>query len=174
MENTEILQEEPIFKARHILNESDNEEFQKFATMKYRMGTLIFFVAFEIILIYLGISTKLNGSSIWWGFILAAVIILIQTIIPTNKNKSSNNSKLGCESIYLFYKDFFVNIFNNKETAINFINCEAYETEKKFYIVMNKKEGFVIDKDSFETGTAEDFTEYLKEKLGEKFKAFKK
>ena len=66
MENTEILQEEPIFKARHILNESDNEEFQKFATMKYRMGTLIFFVAFEIILIYLGISTKLNGSSIWW------------------------------------------------------------------------------------------------------------
>lgn len=174
MENTEIMQEEPIFKVKYRITESDNKEFQKFMTLKYRMGTLIVVTVIEIILIYYTINASLGGSWLWWVFIPAAVLIPVSMITQTNRNSAKNKSIIGCESIYLFYKDFFVNIFNNKEIAINFTNCEAYETEKNFYIVVNKREGFVIGKDGFETGTAEDFTEYLKEKLCEKFIVCKK
>lgn len=173
MDNMEALREETIFKAEHTVTDDENREFQKFVTLKYRMGTLIFLAAFEVIFIYLGINAKYGGLSIWWGFILAAVIVPIQTLIPTIKNLKKNKKTVGMKSTFLFCNTYFENISTKGDVCIKYAFCEAYETKDSFYIVHNKRMGFIIGKNDFEQGTAEDFGNFLSEKFGAKFKVHK-
>lgn len=175
MENTEILREEPIFKAEFKMTDIEHKELQKFM-LSNTHGWLIWLIILllaEIFFIRLGIAVK-GSSPLGFAFIFIAVIIPVYQAIPMFKRlKRNRDNIIGNNYVYSFYSSFFVVNFKGNETPLNYINCTAYETDKKFYIVF-KSEAFVIDKESFEIGTAEDFAEYLKEKLGEKFKACKK
>ncbi len=174
MDVTESMWGETVlFKAEHTITDKENKEFQKFVTLKYRMSTLIFLAAFEIIFIYLGISTKQTGLSIWWGFILAAVIVLVQMLIPTIKNLIKNKKSVGVKSTFLFCDSYFKRVNAGGFSVVKYNCCEAYETQDSFYIVYNRREGFIIGKNSFEQGTAEDFGKFLSEKFGLKFKVHK-
>lgn len=178
MENTEIMLEEPIFKAKYIPNEKDEKDFQKFVTFKLNWGWLILLAIGYVFILLVGSTFMriITSSEGWVRFFVIFMIVLIVVRILNTVRRISNNikSRLGKGIILSFYTDFFVSAFMGKETSYKYDNLKVYKNGNCFYLMVNKAVGFILKDDGFEIGTAEDFTEYLKEKLGEKFKVCKK
>lgn len=178
MENTEILQEEPIFKAKYIQTEKDETDFQKFATFRLNWAWLVFSAIAYVFILLVGSAFMrvITSSEGWVWFFVIFMLAILAVRIVNNVRRISNNikSRLGKETVLSFYADFFVVAFMGNETSYKYDSLKVYKNGNCFYLMVNKFVGFIVKDNGFEVGTAEDFTEYLKEKLGEKFKVCKK
>lgn len=178
MENTEIMTEELIFKAKYIPNEKDEMNFQKFVTFRLNRAWLFFGAIAYVFILLVGIAFMriITSSEGWVWFFVIFMLAVFAVRIVNNIRRISNNirSRLGKETVLSFYADFFAVEFMGNETSYKYNGLNVYKNGSCFYLMVNKFVGFIVKSDGFEVGTAEDFTEYLKEKSGEKFKACKK
>lgn len=176
MENTEILQEEPIFRTKYIVNEKDEMDFQKFMTFKVNLVGLIILAVVYIFIFLFGI-VFLRTISASMGFIcfyiLLLAFIVFNNIIKFRRRLQPDKSRIGNEVCISFYNDFFVSAFKSNETSFRYDNLKVYRTSGYFYIMVNAIQGFIVKNDSIEQGTADDLGKFLSEKNGLKFKVYK-
>ena len=85
--------------------------------------------------------------------------------MPLNRYKKelNNNSKKGKSEVFVFR--FFDKYFRiNKSKIYYFRLYKVFETEKFFYLYLNKEYAAVVNKAGFEIGNANDFSEFIKKK----------
>ncbi len=140
----------PIFKNVTKYSNKSYKEFVNFHNKKYGATYTFFTVLFTILLLYcLILSIKEKQIHMVLIFILTIVFLLFWRIyMPLDKYRKelNNNSKKGKSEVYYFrlYK--------------------VFETEKFFYLYLNKEYAAVVSKDGFEIGNSNDFSEFIKKK----------
>lgn len=174
MENTEIMREEPIFKAKYIPTEKDEKDFQKFVTFRLNWSRLALLAIVYIFILLVGSAFMriITSSEGWVRFfiIFMLALIIVSNINTVRRTLNYIKSRIGKEIVMSFYTDFFVSAFMDKETSYKYDNLKVYKNGNCFYLMVNKAVGFILKDDGFEIGTAEDFAEFLKEKSGESLK----
>lgn len=163
----EANNEKVLFEICSKVNFKSQIAFKFFAYKKYLLIPHVILVAYAVFM------CSLKPDVV--NYILTALAVLL---VPAVYVVGALNVILSFKDIpdkYIVYSDRIENSdFKGNNTSYLDKIKGAYETENYFYIHINKKEYGIIDKDKFVIGNPEDFTEYLKEKLGEKFKVCKK
>ena len=121
-----------------------------------------------------------NWGELYTGYtvaIAAALLVLIDMFMYFGMPRLQYNSmsKLkDVENSYIFYDDeFFAETvsesFNGQDVIKYSLLEKAFETDRYFFIYINKRQTFVVDKASVEGGTAEEIKAKLTCVLGKKY-----
>ena len=86
--------------------------------------------------------------------------------------KSDKIQKEESFTFYFYNKYFKIREENKLETyTMKYFSIhKVYETKSFFYIYIDKNHSFIINKNSFSTGTSKKFSEFIKKKCWCKFK----
>lgn len=157
----------PIFKNVTKYSNKSYKEFVNFHNKKYGATYTFFTVLFTILLLYcLILSIKEKQIHMVLIFILTIVFLLFWRIyMPLDKYRKelNNNSKKGKSEVFVFR--FFDKYFKiNKSKIYYFRLYKVFETEKFFYLYLNKEYAAVVNKTGFEIGNVNDFSEFIKKK----------
>lgn len=160
--------ETPEFEIKRTLTTEDKNEFLKFTLLKYRRGQAIFTLVFTVLMFFIGIRGRAVGMDMWWLFVLTAVLTVVYFSVYAARANRTNMNKAGREAVYLFYSDRLVNRYDGRDANIPYTFCEAFEYGNRIFIVVNKREGYVLSINDF--SEPEKFRGFLREKLGKKFR----
>ena len=141
--------------------------------------TVILRAVFCIVLTVLNFAVAASGD-IYIGYtiaITATFVLLIDMFMYFGMPKIQYNSMSKMKNIgndYVFCDEEFTvssvsEEFSGQNVTKYTILVKAYETEKFFFMYINKRQLFVVDKATLEGGTAEDLREKLSSVLGKKY-----
>lgn len=176
MENEKIL-----YKNETKLNKDNLQNFSKFIWLQYNKfkywAIIIFSTLFLIFGIVGGIGQVIRFQRIPNTFTLIFILVFASIIIVMIKLgkgnvKTEENSKGAlykyefCNNYLLISTDLasqkiLYNDLNNIQNVCN--------TEKYIYIMINKRVGYIIDKNGFNNYNEQDFTDYMKDKFKDKY-----
>lgn len=141
--------------------------------------TIIFRAIFCVALLMLNFVIAFTGE-VYVGYsvaVAAALIFLIDMFMYFGMPKIQYNSMSKMKDIgndYIFYDDeFFAESVSEKFSGQDVIKYslleKAFETDRYFFIYINRRQTFVVDKATIEGGTAEEIKEKLSLQLGKKY-----
>lgn len=153
------------------------KEYLRFYWFTLRKNIAAIFI-FLIVIIGL-IHMCIDNFEVSFAFIFAILIILFLTLVFLNiiyftPNKEYKKKK-ETTNYYNFKSDRF-EIDNHKPLVNSHAEYyyeaihKAYEKADAFYIFIDKRRAFVVDKNSFTQGSADDLKSILLMRLGKKFK----
>ncbi len=142
-------------------------------------NTVILRAVFCIALTVLNFAVAAGGE-LYMGYTVAVAAVLILLIdmfmyfgMPRIQYNSMSKLK-DVENSYIFYDDeFFTETvsesFSGQDVMKYSLLEKAFETERFFFIYINKRQTFVVDKATLEGGSAEEIKEKLTSVLGKKY-----
>lgn len=175
----QVNNQQPIlFEAICPFTEEDSLEFNKFSLSKRNIGgkvvRWIFVALFSFFAVFAFLEENYYGMTIDIILVLTNLIVtplLQQSAIKTAVRKNMESPLLnGNINRYYFYQDCYVNVDNQSTTTI-FYNqlIDAHETEKYFYLYIQRIQAHIIPKNSFTYNTPDEMRKLLSMKLGPKF-----
>ena len=180
------LQEESLFINETQLNEKMANDFFKFYKRKIRRSDFYTILLCGVILIIIAINYLLEGNDYLFGIvcnivintllILAGIYLWIYAFkyqkYDKKESKKIYNEDISTYMNYYYFNDERVIIKNKIGTTDRQYDClEAiYESKECYYILITKRSGYVMKKDSFKKGEEEQFHKFIKEKMGKNYK----
>lgn len=167
-----------LFKNATQYSKKLYDEFTRFHNDKNWLSYDIFTIFILILLIYCIIATireKIVVLAII--FILTFIVFIGYRIFnPIYFYKKEVSKKaITKEKIFNFYfydKYFKIRDNLNFDKVYYFNLYKVYETKKYFYLYLDKKYSFIIDKSTFTQGTSEEFAEFIKSKVWLKYSKY--
>lgn len=146
------------------------ETFLSFHQKKYHTPYQ-FYTAFVFFAILFCITLQLWNGSYYLAIITCALLtgfILWRLLHPVKEiQKERTSEKITKEKVYrfVFYEHHF-EIWDKNEyyKAKYFQLHKVFDTPEYFYLYANKNRAFLLDKQGFSLGTAEDFSKFMKKK----------
>lgn len=151
-----------------IFIEAYKNEFAK-SDYVFILFNIVFFglcmiLAFREKEIFLGLAILIGlGLYLWFRIIRQNLIV--------EKTKKSQKVLGDFENNYEFYKNYFKVKNKDGEAQIFYLNLyRTIETKEFFYIFISRQYAFIISKQGFIKGTAEEFASFIKKKMPIKYK----
>ena len=151
-------------------------KFLEFHSVKYNFSYKlgwIYFICFIIFIVLYQIKYNKNFKSFIIIIAVLAIFFAIKFIYPKLKiKKEFKSSKISNSEnfIFRFYDKYFKIHSNGKYSIIYYHSIyRVYDTDDFFYLYLNKDKSFLIDKTGFSIGTAEEFSQFLKNKYKKKY-----
>ena len=172
--------EEKLFENKTTYTKEMYIDFLKFHNKKYNFTYLAYTVIWFIILfacIVYSISSNLRLQAIVITIILLSFVIyrFARPKIIVDKELKSEKISDNNTNLFTFYKNYMrIQNKNGKFDYKYLMIRKAFETEDSFYLYVSKENAFLISKNTFSLGTAEDFSKFAKSKFGIKYKLCKK
>ena len=169
-----------LFKNKTKYTAEAYEEYLNFHQNKFGFSYdlyTIFVVILLVVCMYLQIRYN------YWYLAIVFLLILIGFIYyrffyPVKKISNEVHSekfKKEKEFTFVFYeKNFEIRDKIYKEKSNYHKLKHIYETEKFFYLYINKDHAYLLDKSGFITGTSKDFSNFIKQKCFLKYTYCKK
>lgn len=167
-----------LFKNSTKYSKKLYDEFTYFHNTKYFLTYEIFTLFIIILLSYCVFSTiKVKLAPLAIFFIIVLILFMTYRILgPTisYKKELKNKSITKEQTFEFFFYDKYFKIRDNKSyDKISYFRLyRVYETPKYFYLYLTKKYSFVIDKNGFSMGNAEDFKTFIKKKMKFKYSKY--
>ena len=173
--------EKVLYKNETIYNKENLKNFSKFTWLQYNKfkywAIIIFSTLFLIFGITGGIGQVIRYQRIPNTFTLIFILVFISIIMVMIK-LAKGNVKIEENNKDVLYKYEFSNdyllistelasqkiLYNDLKNIQNVCN-----TEKYIYIMINKRAGYIIDKNGFDNYNEQDFTDYMKDKFKDKY-----
>lgn len=176
MENEEIL-----YKNETKLNKDILQNFSKFIWMQYNKFKywviIIFSTLFLIFGIFGGIGQVIrfqripNTFTLIFILVFASIIIVMIKVAKGNVKIEENNKDVVYK--YEFSNDYLLisTELTSQKILYNDLNNiqNVCNTEKYIYIMINKRAGYIIDKNGFNNYNEQDFADYMKGKFKDKY-----
>ena len=167
---------EKLFENKTTYTKDTYMEFLRFHTRIFNapyMAYTIFWSAVFMLCIYLSFSigNRLQGvliTIILIGFVLYRVYRPKRVV-----DKELESDKISSNNIntFSFYNgNFTVENKNGSFSFRYFMLYRVFETDKYFYLYVNKENAFLLSKKTFSKGTAEEFSEFIKKKCRFKYR----
>ncbi len=156
----------PLFKNVTKYSDKSYQQFVDFHTNKYNLSYKFYTIVISILFIYcivLNIMQKNIGLILLFLGMLIAYLVM-RIYIPAkeyikNKKRFSNNK--SSFFTFTFYKFYFT---VNGQRFYYFKLHKVFETKEYFYLYVNEDTAFLLSKNGFEIGNANDFSEFIKKK----------
>lgn len=153
------------------------DEYKKFVefhakryNLKYHFYTL-FIMALLIFCMVLQFCYGKIGLGILFILVLAAFLFyrILHPLFLTKKEASSKKVQKKMKNTYTFYDDFAI-ISNGKDRVkLKYSKFyKIFEEADRFYLYLNKDHSYILLKNNFTIGNANDFYAFMKKKLWRK------
>ncbi len=176
MENEKIL-----YKNETKLNKDNLQNFSEFIWLQYNKFKYWAIIIFSTLFLIFGIVGAIgqvmrfqripNTFTLVFILIFVSIIIAMIKIVKGNVKIEENSKNILYK--YDFYNDYLListKLTSQKILYTDLSNIQnVCNTEKFIYIMINKKTGYIIDKNGFNNYEELDFTEYLKNKFKNKY-----
>ncbi len=151
------------------------KEFVKFHNKKYNLKYHLYTLFVLALIVFCMVLQFLYGR-ILLGILFIFIMFFFlcyRTFHPyffVKKEARSNKVKKHLKNTYSFY-DTYMKVKNqNGITKLRYSKLyKVFNTKKNFYLYINKTYSFVLDKNNFTIGNADDFYKFIRKKLWYKF-----
>lgn len=170
-----------LYKNETKFTKENLQTFSKFIWLKYNkfryLEIIIFSCLFFVFGIIGAISQIVKYHKIPNTFTLIFVLIFAVVIIKMIK-LAKGNVKINSQANDITYKYEFTEnylLISTELASQKFLYTDLSNiknicnTEKYIYIMINNRQGFIVDKRGFENYNDQDFTNYLKDKFNDKY-----
>ena len=170
-----------LYKNETKFTKENLQTFSKFIWLKYNkfryLEIIIFSCLFFVSGIIGAISQSVKYHKIPNTFTLIFVLIFAVVIIKMIK-LAKGNVKINSQANDITYKYEFTEnylLISTELASQKFLYTDLSNiknicnTEKYIYIMINNRQGFIVDKRGFENYNDQDFTNYLKDKFNDKY-----
>ena len=170
-----------LYKNETKFTKENLQTFSKFIWLKYNkfryLEIIIFSCLFFVFGIIGAISQSVKYHKIPNAFTLIFVLIFAVVIIKMIK-LAKGNVKINSQANDITYKYEFTEnylLISTELASQKFLYTDLSNiknicnTEKYIYIMINNRQGFIVDKRGFENYNDQDFTNYLKDKFNDKY-----
>lgn len=151
-------------------------DFLKFHNKKFNLSYIMYtmFWSFMFLLcIILSFSSNMRLQGVLITIILVIFIIyrFARPKMIVEKEMSSEKISTNNTNTFTFYNNIIsISNKNGKFSYKYFMFRKIFETSDFFYLYVSKENAFLINKNSFSLGNAEDFAIFLKRKCPLKYK----
>ncbi len=167
---------EKLFENKTTYTHDTYITFLKFHAKKYNFSYMtytVFWALLFLLCIYLAFSVnnRIQGvivTLVLIGFLFYRIYkpkFTVKKEIKSDKISTNNTNTFS-----FFDKNFVVTNNNGSFDYKYFMLHKIFETKDFFYLYVTKENAFLLSKNSFTLGTAEEFSEFLKKKCKFKFK----
>ena len=170
-----------LYKNETKFTKENLQTFSKFIWLKYNkfryLEIIIFSCLFFVFGIIGAISQSVKYHKVPNTFTLIFVLIFAVVIIKMIK-LAKGNVKINSQANDITYKYEFTEnhlLISTELASQKFLYTDLSNiknicnTEKYIYIMINNRQGFIVDKRGFENYNDQDFTNYLKDKFNDKY-----
>lgn len=160
-----------LFKNVTTYDNKKIEEFNEFYNKKNKSHYA--YIAFLIIILVYAVITlsKINSNLAICIFLIILLCILLYSSNKKEEVEKNNDEVSNKTFTFYIYNKFFYVIYNKQKDKVSFMKIhKIYETEKNFYLFINRDYSFVFDKDGFENETSEEFRKFVKRNYFLKYK----
>lgn len=149
--------------------------FQRFNTRaikKLPWSTPVIF-AFLLISVLTGcVFAVIAKAWLYLALLFLAIYIFVQrlySLFIAPKKRFKDTSFAGAVQTYTFLKNCFVANVNGEETRVYYEKLFGiWETPAAFYLYANARQAFIVSKDGFTAGTAQELAQLLRTKVDSK------
>lgn len=176
-----MKEQKNLYKNETKFTKENLQTFSKFIWLKYNkfryLEIIIFSCLFFVFGIIGAISQSVKYHKIPNTFTLIFVLIFAVVIIKMIK-LAKGNVKINSQANDITYKYEFTEnylLISTELASQKFLYTDLSNiknicnTEKYIYIMINNRQGFIVDKRGFENYNDQDFTNYLKDKFNDKY-----
>ena len=165
-----------LFKNRTKYSKKVYNEYLNFHRNKYNLSYKFYTIIVALLLFFcIGMQVKYHYYSL---AILLCVIftffILWRLFRPVYEVKKEYQSKKIADEqtfIFKFYENFFVITNKLQYSKVRYFKLyKIFETTDFFYLYIDKEHAFLIDKNGFTFGSAEEFSKFIHKKCLFKYK----
>ena len=167
-----------LFKNKTQYDETTYNEYLKFHKNKFSIK-YIFFTSIIAILLFFCFAMQLKYHYYNIAFLFLIIIItfiLWRLFYPTYEVKQEFESKKVSqkyEFTFKFYNKYFTICRNMNYSKVKYSKLyKIYETDTFFYLYIDNRHAFLINKDNFIKGSSEDFSQFMRKKCLFKYKSF--
>lgn len=169
-----------LFKNTTQYTKAVYDKFLAFHSQKYHFSYVTYTVFISAFILWL-----LVWQIKYHNFTLAILLccgfttfILWRFFRPiSDVSKEYKSDKIQKEQIFTFkfYDNFFIIEDDNVYSKIKYYRLyKTFETNDFFYLYLDKKHAFLVDKSCFEKNNSKDFSAFMKKKCWWNYKYFKK
>lgn len=165
-----------LFKNTTQYSKDVYNEFNRFHNNR-NIHKYEFFTIFVFILLVYCIIQTIKAKIIFLSILFIVVLItfvIYRFIGPIHIYKKEIKKKSVTKSetfSFYFYENYFKIRENMDFHKISYLKLhKVYETDKYFYLYVNKQYSFILDKSGFTKGTDIEFTDFIKNKVWFRYK----
>lgn len=155
-------------------------EFLKFHNEKYNFSYTFYTLFFAMLMLFC-IIVHIKNLNIYYAILFIVVFIcfilwrFFRPVFRVKKEVKSEKISKEKKFKFVFYKNYF-KIYDKKDVyKLYYFNLhKVFETNKFFYLYIDKEHSFLLNKDGFSVGSASEFSEFIKKKCWFKYKNVKK
>lgn len=165
-----------LFENKTTYTKETYIEFLKFHNKTYNFSYMlytIFWSTLLILCIYLSFGTqnRLQGVILTIALVCFIFYRIYRPQFIVNKElKSDKIDDNNTNTFSFFDKNFEVKNNNGSFTFKYFGLHRVFETACFFYLYVNRENAFLVSKNAFSIGTAEEFSKFIKEKCKLKYR----
>ena len=169
-----------LFKNNTRYSEEVYKEFLSFHQNKYQFRyTLYTFVIAMLLIMFLIVQIKSYNYTFAIIFCVAITIFILWRFFHPVKivNDELNSEKIKKEKAFTFKfydKSFEVSNMVEYSTMKYYKLKKVFETKKYFYLYIDKRHAFILDKNGFKKGDIATFSDFIKKKCLFKYKKYEK
>ena len=159
-----------LFKNTTRYSETLYKQFLEFHQNKYRFRYMLFTFIIVILLITL-LIVQIKSYNYTFAFLFCFVItvfILWRYFHPTSiVTKELNSKKIKEQKSFTFeFYDKYFKVSNEDEYSIVKYHelRKIFDTKDFFYMYLDRKNAFILDKSCFEKGSSNEFSEFINKK----------
>lgn len=158
--------QEILFKNVTKYNTKNYNQFIEFHNKKFALSNNFYTIVMTILLIYCVIfNIKNSNISFIFLFIALLIIFLLCRIYFPMKRYQKTQKKLGNIKEVGYTFSFYNLYFQlDKKVIYYFKLYKVFETKDYFYLYINPDYAMLVNKNSFEIGTSDDFRKFIKNK----------
>jgi len=164
-----------LFKNATQYSKKLYDDFTRFHNNKNSLAYDCFTIFILILLVYCIFATiraKIGLLAILFVLVLITFVVyrLFNPIYLYKKEVKTKAITKEKTFNFYFYDKYFKIRDNLNFDKISYLRLyKVYETQKYFYLYLTKKYSFIINKDGFTQGTAEEFSSFIKNKMWIKY-----
>ena len=165
-----------LFENKTTYNQDTYIDFLKFHNKTYNFSYVLYTIAWSALLIlciYLsfGSYNRIQGVILTVALIIFIFYRIIHPRMVVNKELESDKISTNNTNTFSFYeKTFEVENKNGSFIYRYFMLHKVFETADFFYLYVSRENAFLISKNTFSVGTAEEFSKFLRNKFKFKYK----
>lgn len=166
---------EMLFKNKTTYDLELYQKFQNFHNSKYQFGYRFYTLFFVVLILFCSIGNFVTNNVPLGALFLIVLLVFIswRFFYPyffIRKEASSKKITNHMTNIYTFF-DKYIKI-KNTQGPFQFSYrklTKVFETKDTFYLYINKTHSFIVQKSGFLVGTPDDFSGFIKQKVGFKY-----
>lgn len=156
----------PLFKNISIYNSKNYNQFVKFHNKKFSFSYNMYTITMFVLLIYCMILNIVQRKFLLILLFLGLIILwlLLRIYLPSQRYKKTKKQYAKNKESKVSFSFYKFNFTIEKKSFYYFNLYKVFETKDCFYLYINEEHAAIVNKNSFEIGTAEEFSEFIKKK----------